>query len=258
MTEIIKAVFLGALQGLTEFLPISSSGHLVIFSHLINLSTSLTFDIAVHAGSLLAVVVYFRRDIADIFIELRRKRLADTLLFKLLIATVPAAVFGITLKDLFESLFSSPLVAVYMLYVTALLLASAEFVSSRKQSSASNFTIIDALVIGFFQALALLPGISRSGSTITGGLLTGHDRVSSTRFSFLLTVPAIGGAFLYDMLDRGTAALFQAPVMAGFFSSFVFSLLAISLLLSYIRRHSYYIFAVYCAAAATIFLFLVK
>lgn len=258
MTELVRAAFLGAVQGLTEFLPVSSSGHLVIFSGLTGAVSSLTFDIAVHAGSLLAVLIYFRHDIAQMLAELKSRKLTETLVFKLLIATIPAAAAGIAFKDFFESLFSSPLSAIYMLYFTAFLLLCGEIVSSRRRDASDHFSLIHALTVGMFQALALIPGISRSGSTIVGGLLTGHDRHSSTRFSFLLAIPAIGGAFLLDIASSGVSGLLAPPVITGFISSFLFSLFAISFLLSYIRRHSFYPFAAYCALAATLFLFLVK
>lgn len=258
MSDIIRALLLGAVQGLTEFLPVSSSGHLVIVSGLTGSVSSLTFDIAVHAGSLLAVLIYFRKDIAAMLAELTNRRLTETLIFKLLVATIPAAIAGIAFKDFFESLFSSPLTAVYMLYFTAVLLLCGELISSRQRSTTDSFSLSHAVIVGLFQALALIPGISRSGSTIVGGLITGHDRYSSTRFSFLLAIPAIGGAFLLDALQSGASGLLQAPIITGFLSSFLFSLLAISFLLSYIRRHSFYLFAAYCVLAATLFLFLVK
>lgn len=253
--SIFQAILLGALQGLTEFLPVSSSGHLTIFSKwFFSVPSNLSFDIAVHAASLIAILIYFRKDIAQIIKEIFEKNFFETLFFKLILGSVPAALVGFLFLDKIEKAFSSSIFAAWMLYITALLLIFAEVVSKRTfKNKKENPGLLDSLFIGFFQAVAVLPGISRSGSTISGGMLRGLSREASARFSFLLVIPAVSGSILIDLL-KGKDSLLTATALAGFLSSLLFSLAALKFLLKYVKKHSFYPFAVYCAALATVFL----
>lgn len=255
MLNYLDALILGAIQGLTEFFPISSSGHLVVFSSLISDKPSpLYFDIAVHAGSLLALLIYFRRELLKIlgepfenFQKLRNfSNLKNLKLFVLLIATIPVVVVAVSFNNLIDSLFQSPLIVSYMLFVTALLLFIGEYILSKFKSDKKEPNTFQAFIIGIFQALALIPGISRSGSTISGGLLMGLSREQAARFSFILAIPALFGALLFESLSTSITADQAGILLTGFTSSFIISLFAIVFLLKYVRNHSLYVFSVYC------------
>ncbi|MCX7831742.1 MAG: undecaprenyl-diphosphate phosphatase [Actinobacteria bacterium] len=251
----IDAFLLGAIQGLTEFLPVSSSGHLVILSSIFKAKNSLTFDIAVHFASLIAILVFFRRDIANVIKEVYQVRFFETLLFKILLASVPAALVAFAFENQIEKVFQQEELAASMLYATTFLLVTAELTSRFKKQRKEKFTLFDSLIVGAFQALAIIPGISRSGSTISAGMITGHSREASARFSFLLVIPAILGALLLDTLRTGFSNLLQLPILVGFFSSLLFSLLALKILYAVIKKYSFYPFAIYCFLVATTYLF---
>lgn len=251
----IEAFLLGAVQGLTEFLPISSSGHLVILSSIFEAQNSLTFDIAVHFASLVAIMVFFQRDILDAIKEVRRVRFFETILFKILLASVPAALVAFAFQSQIEKVFQQEELAASMLYLTAFLLVIAELTSKFVKQKKENFTILDSLFVGVFQALAIIPGVSRSGSTISAGMITGHSREASARFSFLMVIPAIIGALILDIFKTGFFNLLQLQILVGFFSSLIFSLLALKLLYAMIKKYSFYPFAIYCILVATTYLF---
>jgi undecaprenyl-diphosphatase len=271
--NLLQAFLLGVLQGVTEFLPVSSSGHLVLVPWLLGwTSPGLAFDAVVHWGTALAVIVYFWRDwvsIARAFfhslqvLALGRetrffgKNLVSTrearLAWFILLGTVPAALIGYLLEDFFEGMFARPVVAAGFLLVTAALLTVTEWLG-RRERDLDELTWPDALLVGLAQALAIFPGISRSGATIAAGLARGLRREPAARFSFLLATPIILGAGLLELLDlaqmRDLAA--QAPVLvAGFLSAGVVGFECIHLLLRYLQRRRLYPFAVYCAAMGT-------
>ncbi len=254
----LEAFLLGAIQGLTEFLPVSSSGHLVLASKLLfEVKNDISFDILVHAGSLLAILFYFRDDLYKLFVELKEKTLFESTFFKIILATLPAGLVGLLFKDRIESIFEKAEYAAFFLYITALLLILSEFLSRNKdRRQKDQFTHLEALTIGVFQALAVLPGISRSGSTISAGMLTGHTRESSARFSFLMVIPAIFGAIILDMKDTGVASLLTPVKITGFLGSFIFSFIAIYFLMRFVRKHSLIPFAAYCASIATLYFIL--
>jgi undecaprenyl-diphosphatase len=261
---VFAAAIMGLVQGLTEFLPVSSSAHLVFADHFLHLRLSeadtVSFAVLVHMGTLMAVLVYFRRDILELLAGagqlMRRPRAAwrenagSRLFVWLALGTVPAAVLGVTLQDFFSQAFQNvPGTAVLLLGTAAMLF----WISRRRHGGRTleHTTAKDALLIGLFQALAILPGISRSGATITGGLLRGLDRDAAPRFSFLLSVPIIlaGGLFdLKDTLQNGFSV--TAPVAAvGFVTASVSGYLAVVLLLGVVRRGRLDRFAYYCVAA---------
>lgn len=242
------ALALGALQGLTEFLPISSSGHLVLAEHLFQLDVSslLSFDIVVHAGTLLALIFYFWRTWTQIIVEIFKKgKWSDKMIIKLIIATIPAVIFALLFKDIIEQYFRGTQPVFISLLLTALLLIAGE--KFAKQNSIA-VTYKQVIIMGLLQALAIIPGISRSGSTITGGLFSGLKREAAARFSFLMAVPAIGGAFVFALKEslQGGMVLPQSGIaLTGFLSSFLVSLLCIHYFLKFVRKYPLYVFSIY-------------
>lgn len=256
--SIIEAILLGIIQGATEFLPVSSSGHLVLLPNLIQMTPpDLALVGLVHLGSLLAVLVYFRRDLWEIVTAVlrglaQRKPLGTTearLGWLILLGSIPAATIGLLFEDFFDEAFGQPTWAAFFLLVTSALLITGERLLSGKKEFAT-MTWRDSLIIGLFQAFALFPGVSRSGSTIVGGLLCGLDRAAAARFSFLLGVPVILGAGLFSLLDIATSpqmAFTPAVYLASFLAAAITGYACIHFLLSWVRRHTLYIFAVYTA-----------
>jgi undecaprenyl-diphosphatase len=262
--ELWKAIILGILQGSTEFLPVSSSGHLVLVPWLLGWETSpLLFDVVVHIGTLLAVLMYFWRDWLTLlragWTALRTRSTQDPdarLLLLIGLGTVPAALAGALLEDVFESAFSEPALVASFLLVTAFLLAVSERTSTANQSL-SALTVQDALTVGIAQAFAIFPGISRSGSTIAAGLWRGLPRATAARFSFLLATPIIMGAGCKQVLDVVTGDVTVAqdmvlPLIAGFVSAAVVGYACIWFLMRLLKERSLYGFAVYCAAFGTL------
>jgi len=250
------AILLGILQGLTEFLPVSSSGHLVLAQELLGVNQpGVAFELLAHLGTLGAVLVYFRAAIwrlgkAVFGVGSRTDRF---MVLWLVIGTVPAGLVGFLLEDFFEGAFSSPLATSAMLLVTALILLATRFVRYGQRPVAWH----SALAMGVGQALAIMPGISRSGTTIAAGLFAGVRPAQAAEFSFLLAIPAIGGAILLkadELIHVGSAA--AGPYLVGAVLSFLFGLVAVYLVLSTIRRGKFDYFAYYCFAAGALGLYL--
>ena len=268
-----RAVVLGVVQGLTEFIPISSSAHLIIVPFLFRWpAPSLAFDVALHVGTLLALVAYFARDLAGIAVGsfrtlIRRGNDEDRgharMLGLLAIGTVPAAIAGILVESRLESVYNTtesvdrigaPLTGLELLG-TAVLLVVAEAVYSRRgedtRRTIADLGWVDAVVIGAWQALAIVPGISRSGATIAGGIFRGVRRDAAARFSFLLSIPAIFGAALVSLPDVPSGADL-GPMLVGGIASALSGFAAIAFLLRYLRTRTMRPFAVYCVLAAAI------
>jgi len=262
----LQAIFLGVLQGATEFLPVSSSGHLVVIPWLLQWQPpGLVFDTMVHWGTLAAVVLYFWHDLLDLavawFDSVRERDLAADprrlLAWLLILGTIPAALAGFLFESQFESLFGKPLwVAVFWL-VTGVILFGSERIGKRTRPLAAlGWT--DALLIGVAQALAVTPGISRSGSTIGMGLVRDLDREAATRFSFLLMTPIVFGAGLLKLADLVTAGGGSQSVtllILGFLAAAISGFACIAWLLRYVRNHSLNVFAWYCWLAGIVTLF---
>lgn len=272
--DIIQAIILGVVQGLTEFLPVSSSAHLVFMTDILGLPQNVAFDTLLHLGTLVAVVAYFWKDLIkiissfissliDIFRGRFKKGLEEKPFKKLswliIVGTIPAGIMGILLQKQFEALFTSIFYVGIFLIITGLLLWGAERVKPGEKDI-KDISFKNALVIGVAQGIAIAPGISRSGATISAGLFSGLNRELAARFSFLLSIPAILGAALVQAkyitsFDTGTAVL-----IAGFVSALIFGYLAIKLLLKIIKERTLMIFAYYCwivgLAAIIISLFL--
>ncbi len=262
----LQALFLGILQGLTEFLPISSSAHLILvpwfFGWQNSLVDSLTFDVALHAGTLVAILWYFWREWMDLirgfFRILRKGRVNDfqgKLIVYILLATIPAGVVGVLLEKTVEKSFRNPALIVLPLVVISFMMIFAEY-RNRASQSLEKLNLRDAMIIGIAQAIALLPGVSRSGITITTGLLRGYRREAATRFSFLLSTPVIAGAAILQLrhlrsVERTDWLLFGL----GFLSSAVVGYLAIAFLMRYLRLHTLNVFAGYRFVLAAIIIF---
>lgn len=262
--NLIQALILGVVQGATEFLPISSSGHLVlvpwIFGWDFDPKAAFVFDVLVQWGTIVAVIGYFWRDLISlaqaVLVGLvRREPLADPqsrLAWLLFAATFPAAILGLLLKSIVESTFDRPLTVSLFLLATAGLLYLSERVSHPSKSM-SEMTWFDSLWIGLAQSLALFPGISRSGATIAGGLFRGLERQEAARFSFLLSVPTMLGAGVIALIDlfNATNPMEQiGPLLVGFLAAIVTGWVAIHWLLRFLQRRKLYIFSVYCLVIA--------
>lgn len=257
--NLLQALILGVLQGATEFLPVSSSGHLVLAPWLLGWpAPGLAFDTVVHWGTAVAVIAYFWRDwialIRAALRSLRDRSLTDAnarLAWCIVLGTVPAAVLGYLLEDFFEEMFARPVAAAAFLLVTAAILAVSER-CSRRERDLDALTWLDALLIGLGQAVAILPGISRSGATIAAGLGRGLKREPAARFSFLLATPIILGAGALQTADLAQAGdlAAQAPALVvGFLAAGLVGLGCIYFLLRHLQKHRLYPFAIYCAAA---------
>lgn len=248
-----EAVALGIIQALTEFLPVSSSGHLVLFQYLFGLHEPLiAFDVLLHAGSLLAVVLYYRKTIAETALAVFRPRRAPQgrrLIGLIVLASLPAAVIGLGFESLIESLFQSPAaVGLFWLLTAGLLFAGGKAAGGNR--TIAELTAADALLIGLFQGLAILPGVSRSGATIVMGMIAGLHPKEAANFSFLIYIPAVFGAALLQLGDlAGTNAEQLRVFIVGGAAAAVFSYLAIAGLLRLLQRRVIRPFAWYCLAA---------
>ncbi|MDH4156696.1 MAG: undecaprenyl-diphosphate phosphatase [candidate division Zixibacteria bacterium] len=252
----LDAIILGILQGLTEFLPVSSSGHLVLTQALLGVKEpGVAFELLVHLGTLLAVVIYFRHRLGRLVASLfhRDRKPERAVVGYLVIGTVPAGVAGVLFKDFFEGAFSNPLMTAMMLFATGLILLSTYLVPAGRR----DVSVISSVVMGLGQALAIMPGISRSGSTIAAGMLTGVKPSEAAEFSFLLAIPAIAGAvaFKVDELLELKSQL-AGQYLVGTIVSFLFALVAVYTVLAVIKRGKFQYFAYYCFAAGAVGLYL--
>ncbi|MCI5211142.1 MAG: undecaprenyl-diphosphatase UppP [Candidatus Electrothrix sp. ATG2] len=263
---LLQAIILGIVQGLTEFIPVSSSGHLVLVPHFLGWQFAkeqgFIFDVLVQWGTLFSVFIYYWNDltaIAKTFLLgiLQRKPFAEPnarMGWYLIIATLPAVVFGLLGKELIEQAFASAKMTGYFLLLTAILLVIAE-VTGQRNRCMEKITWLDSLIIGLSQVLALLPGVSRSGATIAGGMTRHLDRSAAARFSFLMSVPVMLGAgvlALKDLTELSSMNNFLLPLLAGFMAAFVSGYIAIRWLIAYLSKHSLYLFAAYCTVLGLI------
>ena len=238
----IEALIMGIVQGLTEFLPVSSTAHLILFPWFFHWGgelDSLSFDIALHAGTLLSLVICFWKDWVDLILRKRR------LFMLIVLASVPAGLAGFFLNDLVENTFRSPYVIVVSLVVFGCVMLIVEKMNHTK--TFDRVTFADAITIGIAQAIALIPGVSRSGITISAGLFRGLEREASARFSFLLSMPIIAGATLLHAikLRTGQADHNWDLFIIGFMSSAITGFAAIKFLLSFFKKHPLDVFAYY-------------
>jgi len=260
---VFQAVVLGAVQGLAEFLPISSSAHLVLTPWVFGWSDpGLAFDVALHVGTLVAVLWYFRAEWVRLTrsgLSIVRHRRADTeetrRFLYLVIATIPAAIAGVLLEEYAESTFRSPkLMAGTLMVMGVLLWAADRFVARTRPLAGMRWR--DALLIGLAQVCALVPGVSRSGSTMTAGRALRFDRQSAAVFSFLMSMPVTAAAAVLKVPDLLRSDGITAPLIAGILAAAASSWLAIAVLLRYVSRHSFGVFAVYRLALGALILVL--
>ncbi len=246
----IQALILGVVEGITEFLPVSSTGHQIIVADLIGFGgeRALAFNIIIQLGAILAVIWEYRRKIIDVVVGLPKERQAQKFTVNLLIAFMPAVVLGVAFADLIHEYLFNPITVAAALVIGGIVMLWAE----RRDHAIRAETVDDmtwtlALKVGFAQCLALVPGTSRSGSTIIGGLLFGLSRKAATEFSFFLAMPTMVGAAVYsgykyrNLFQPGDFAVFAI----GFVTSFIFAMLAVRALLKFIGNHSYAAFAWY-------------
>ncbi len=252
--DLFYALFLGFVQGATEFLPISSSGHLLLAEHFFHIEQAgLTFDVALHMGSLIAILIYFWRDFyllarAAFFLDSgpeadRRRRQA----LYICLATIPAVVAGLLIGHAAETMFRKPWLVAINLSVAGYFLWLAEKKGDHSRSYKA-ITLKDAIIIGLAQTLALIPGVSRSGSTMTAALFLGLDRSGAALFSFLLSAPIVFGAGIYNLPKIMAKGLDQSGIVfytTGFFSALFFGYLFIAFLMKFVRTRSLAVFAYY-------------
>jgi len=263
---ILEALFLGALQGVTEFLPISSSGHLVIGESLLGLDVESlkSFDVVVHLGTFAAIIIYFWKDVVGLFkgffsyIGLMKKSPANkeyqNLIAYIIIGTIPAIIIGLSMEDAIDFLFRNTFyVGLWMIIVGEVFLLS-EW-ALKKFKNEEGLTWKKALIIGLAQAVALIPGVSRSGSTIAAGLFQGIAREKAARFSFLLALPAILGAGILTGMKELNVGEFNVefiPLIIGFVSASVVGFGAIYFLMKFLKNHSLNVFAYYLFAMGAV------
>lgn len=263
---IIWSFILGALQGITEILPISSSAHLIVLPKIFNIpDQGLAYDVSLHLGSLVAIIVAFKSEWQEFFkasAHLAKQKLKannhyQKMIYYLILATIPGAVFGYLFEEKAESIFRSPQLIIFTLVFYALILLIAEK-SGKKKKSFSDISFKDALFIGLAQALAIVPGTSRSGVTISAGLFSGLKKEEAAKFSFILSAPIIFGAGLVKTPDINFSDIGGVSFWVGVFTAFAFTFISIRFLLRFVKSKSYNWFVAYrlILAAVLAFIFL--
>jgi len=241
--QILDVIILGVLQGLTEFLPVSSSGHLVLGQYLLGVkSPGNTLEILFHLGTLGSVIFVFSSDILNILITIKKKPTQNLLIY-IFVATIPAVIIGFILRNKIDTLFESVNNVGFALLFTGLVL----ILSTSFKNKNSKHSIFSSMVIGFGQALAIIPGISRSGMTITLLLFFGFSPKESAKFSFLLSIPIIAGAGMLGIQDIQSSELFSVDIIiAALLSSFIIGVIALRVLIKLLELGKFYIFGIYC------------
>lgn len=252
---LFDSILLGLIQGVTEFFPISSSGHLVLFQTFLGLEPAdhTFFNILVHAGTLLAILIYFREKLIHLAKGLIKKEKSSILLFiNLIISTLPIVVVGLLFEDFITSFFSTTFSVALAMLATAAFFIIGEYVSKNKETA--QLTSFKAFVIGLVQSIAIIPGVSRSGSTLIAGLLSGIDREEAAEYSFLIAIPAISGAVILSVLkvltNPQSVSLNLTPLAAGFLTAFIAGYFSIKFLMHLYKKHSLNGFAAYLIIAS--------
>ncbi len=254
---LFSAILLGLIQGLTEFLPVSSSGHLVVTQTLLGFKEPpILFDVMLHGGTLMAVLVFFRRDILMIIKGIFKSQPIDSdnptaknegrwFAILIIIGTIPAVIIGFAFKDFLESLFASAITVGFMLWITAFILLLADR-RMRREKTVTDMSPLDALIIGIMQAIAIIPGISRSGFTISTGIFRRLTSETAARFSFLLSVPAILGAFILEAMDVEKLTTNELGIyLIGTLVAAIAGYISIAILIRMITFHRLKIFSIY-------------
>jgi len=255
--NIISVIILGILQGIAEFLPISSSAHLIIARDIFKIgidmqaSIELTFDVALHFGTSLAIIIYFWKDLWKILISGLTKGTKDVdgkIFWYLIIATIPAGIVGVLFEDVFESFFRKQ---IWLIAIALIVMGIIIYLVDKKRKETKDLktmSIKDAIIIGVGQVFALIPGFSRSGTTITAARFLGLDRTDSAKFSFYLSIPVVLGATLLTLIKDNTLVIISENLLIfglGVLVSFVTGLLCIAFLLKYIKKHGFKVFMIY-------------
>ena len=261
MTEIIQSIVLGVVQGLTEFLPVSSSGHLEIAKYVMNNKAvgqqSLLMTVVLHFATALSTIVVFRKEVIDIFKGLFQFKVNQEFwfCFKIVLSMIPAVIVGLKFEEEIEAMFSQNLLLVgLMLILTAVLLLLAD----RAKSTEKNVSILDSIIVGVSQAIAILPGVSRSGATISTSVMLGIDREKAARFSFLMVVPLIFGKIAKDLLgvikdgEPLGAEGQEAALAVGFVAAFVTGLFACTWMIRLVKGSKLSYFSIYCLVVAAL------
>ena len=250
MVTLIEVLILAVVQGLTEWLPVSSSGHLVITQTILGLNLPIIFDVMLHVGTLIVVLAVFRKDIVDI-IKAVVKRDFETeegkLALFIVVGSVPLAIIGFTFYDTIESLFSNLLAVGVALVITGCVLFFSE-----KRAGNKKMGIIDSLLIGLAQGIAIIPGISRSGVTVSTGLLRKIDKATAFRYSFMLSVPAILGATVMESKDIVIGNIDAVPLFVGATISMIAGYASLKLLQKIVMNQKFHLFAYYCWTAGIV------
>jgi undecaprenyl-diphosphatase len=250
MFSTLQSIILGAVQGLTEFLPVSSSAHLILVPWLLKWQDpGLAFDVALHLGTLLALLAYYWRQWLDMGLSLANgQKLPRRLLLLLIVASIPGAIIGLLLEKQAETIFRSPVLIAFDLAVMGIALWIVDAWSAQRRGL-GEIGFFDAFVIGLSQALAIVPGVSRSGATITAARILGIDRESAANFSFLMATPIIAGAGMME-IHKALRDGLTAQITWGFVAAAIFGVIAIAGLLQFVRLRSYAAFSVYRIALA--------
>ncbi len=254
--NIINIIILGIIQGIAEFLPISSSAHLIIARDIFKIGADmasnleLTFDLALHFGTLLAIVVYFWNDLWKLLISGVTKGVKGEgkLFWYLIIATIPAGIVGVLFEDIFDNFFRKQIWLIALALIVMGIVIYLVDKKSKESKSLENMTALNALIIGVSQVLALVPGFSRSGTTISASRALGINKVDSAKFSFFLSVPVVAGAALFSLIKDNTITIISENLLifgVGILTSFIIGLFCISFLLKYLKKHDFKVFMFY-------------
>ncbi len=252
----LDVVILGIIQGIAEFLPISSSAHLIIFRELFNIGSNignnveLSFDLALHFGTLLAIIIYFFKELWQILINglFNSKKEDGKLFWYLILATIPAGIVGVLFEDVVDSFFRKQL---WLIALALIIMGVIIYLVDKYSKTTKNMQEIkwyQALLIGCAQVFALIPGFSRSGTTITASRALGINRNDSAKFSFYLSIPVVAGATLFSLIKDNTFTIISENLMVfgiGILISFLVGLLCISFLLKYLKKHDFKVFMIY-------------
>jgi undecaprenyl-diphosphatase len=248
---IFEAIISGFIQGATEFLPVSSSGHLVLIHELFGLETeSLSFDVALHLATLIAVVWVLRKEVIDVVRVMFSKKIFSSLGLKVIVATVPSVIFGLLLSDGSEFLLRSTKIVAFSMIFWGIVLYASDLIARKNKKlnlGLEKISWLQSVIVGIAQAIALIPGTSRSGITMTAGMFAGIDKVRVAKFSFLLSIPAILGAAVMsfiDVIDKGLDMTIT-PLIIGCLVALAFGILAIEFLLRFLQKGSFLWFAIY-------------
>lgn len=244
--NLLYTILLGIVQGFTEWLPISSSGHLVLMQELLGIKeASVYFDVVLHCGTLAAVLIYFRKRISEILKSLLRmdfKSEQGRLLLLVILGSIPTALIGFIFHDTFEAMFSSLKTVGFAFIITGLML----YATKLRRKESGSLTALKAAAVGIMQGVAIVPGISRTGSTVSASLLLGIERGRAVEYSFLLSIPAVLGAAFYEAVKSAPSSIEPASFLVGFSAAAVVGYLSISILIKAVSQEKFHYFAYYC------------